>query len=429
MGKANLKVVILGANGTMGAPAGAVFAGAGFDVVMLARDLGKCQGALTASQNAARAEAVAERIKLGTYDKDLESALSGASLIFESLAEELPLKQSFFEKIDRMREPDSVVATGSSGLSIADMARGRSESFRKNFLGLHLFNPPTVIVGTEVIPGPDTDGGVLRRTVEMLKARLGRKVIITRDKPAFVGNRVGFKVLNECAQLAEEHGVAYIDYLIGQHTGRAMAPLATIDLVGWDVHKAIVDNVYQNCEDEAHRCFAMPAYMNKGIAEGRMGDKTPKLGGFYRKSGKAVDVLEPKTGAYKPVEKPARIDFVEKMREMNRVGRYSDAFEILADATGPHADLARRVVLGYVSYALNRVGEVAESAADVDTIMSYGFNWAPPSVIVDLIGARKTVELLKQSGLAVPPVVEKSVAEGGKIFRGGMLDYGRTFVG
>ena len=82
----------------------------------------------------------------------------------------------------------------------------------------------------------------------------------TSDTPAFCGNRVGFKVLNECAQLADEHGVAFIDSLVGPHTGRAMPPLATIDLVGWDVHKAIVDNVYANTNDEAHAAFALPAY-------------------------------------------------------------------------------------------------------------------------------------------------------------------------
>ena len=113
----------------------------------------------------------------------------------------------------------------------------------------------------------------------MLAKRLGRKVIVTRDRPAFVGNRVGFKVMNEAAQLAEEHGVAFIDYLVGPHTGRAMAPLATVDLVGWDVHKAIVDNVHANCpSDEARERFRLPAYMDaKAIAEGRLGDKTPDM--------------------------------------------------------------------------------------------------------------------------------------------------------
>ena len=82
--------------------------------------------------------------------------------MFESLAEDLPLKRQFFELVDKSRRPDTIVATGSSGLSIAEMARGRSDSFRRNFLGVHLFNPPHVIVGTEVIPGPDTDPAVVK---------------------------------------------------------------------------------------------------------------------------------------------------------------------------------------------------------------------------------------------------------------------------
>src|ERR1039457_6471294 len=102
----NMKVVILGANGTMGAPSGAVFAGAGFEVVMLARDLDKARTALAGAQSAARADAEAD-------------------LIFESLAEDLSLKKTFFERVDKCRRPDSIVATGSSGLSIAEMARGR----------------------------------------------------------------------------------------------------------------------------------------------------------------------------------------------------------------------------------------------------------------------------------------------------------------
>ena len=155
----NNKVVIIGANGTMGAGAGCVFAGAGYNVTMLARSPGKAAEGLTDAQNDARAEAIAERISLGSYDADLGRTVGEAAIVFESLAEDLPLKKQFFELIDKSRRPDSIIATGSSGLSIAEMARGRSESFRRNFLGVHLFNPPHVIVGTEVIPGPDTRSG------------------------------------------------------------------------------------------------------------------------------------------------------------------------------------------------------------------------------------------------------------------------------
>jgi 3-hydroxyacyl-CoA dehydrogenase len=424
------KVVILGANGTMGAGAAGVFAGAGFDVAMLARERDKAEAGLRAAQNAARAEALGERITVGTYDGDLARSVAEAYLVFESLAEDLPLKRHYFELIDRHRRLDTIVATGSSGLSIAEMARGRGESFRRNFLGIHLFNPPHVIVGTEVIPGPDTDPAATKCVVAMLTGRLLRKVIVTKDRPAFVGNRVGFKVLNETAQLAAEHGVAFIDYLIGPHTGRAMAPLATVDLVGWDVHKAIVDNVYRNCEDdEAHGSFKLPAYMEDGIGKGRMGDKTPEAGGFYRRAGKETFVLDPRTGGHAPLKRPAPIEFVETMKGLHHVGRYREAFGVLAEATGAQADLCRRVVLGYVSYALGRVGEVAATPADVDTVMSFGFNWAPPCAIVDLLGARTTVAMLEKLKLPVPAPIEHAARNGAKLYEGGVLQYGRTFVG
>ena len=288
----NYKVVILGANGTMGGGAAAMFAGGGCHVTMLARDPAKAREGLTTAQSVAKAEALADNVTLGTYDHDMDRAVAEATLIFETLAEDLALKHEFFHRVDHHRRPDSIVATCSSGLSIADMARGRSESFRRNFLGIHLFNPPHMIAGTEVVPHDATDPAVTATVLEMLRKRFRRKVIIARDRPAFAGNRIGFKVLNEAAQLADEHGVAFIDYLVGPHTGRAMAPLATIDLVGWDVHKAIVDNIHACCEDdEAHACFKLPAYVEKGVQEGHLGDKTPERGGFYRRDGKAIEVL------------------------------------------------------------------------------------------------------------------------------------------
>jgi 3-hydroxyacyl-CoA dehydrogenase len=423
------KVVILGANGVMGGAAAAVFAAADYRVTMLARDLEKAQQGLAAAQNAARAEAVAERITLGTYDRDLARSVAEAGIIFEALAEELELKRQFFAKIDAARQPESIVATNSSGLSIAGMAAGRSDSFRRHFMGIHLYNPPHIIVGTELVPHPETDSAVLERMRSILAGRLGRRVIVTRDRPAFVGNRVGFRVMNEAAQLAEEHGVAFIDYLIGPHTGRAMAPLQTVDLVGWDVHKAIVDNVYANATDDpARERFRMPAYMDKGVVQGRLGDKSN--GGFYRRAGgRTVEVLDIAGNTYQPFIPPRPVDFVERMKTLNRVGRYRDAVTVLAQAEGVEAEIAQRAILGYISYALNLVGEVAECQADVDTIMSYGFNWTPPCVLADLMGVKRVATLLDKYELQVPPVVEKASRDGIRLFSGGVLEYGRTFIG
>jgi len=430
-------VVILGANGTMGAGCGEVFASGGCNVAFLARSAEKAQQGVVTAQNLARAQRVADRISVGTYD-DLEQTVSKADLIFESLAEDMALKKAFFARVDSCRRPDSIVATVSSGLSIAEMARGRSDSFRRNFLGIHLYNPPNVIVGTEVVPHPETDPELVPYVVRLLEQRFGRVAIVTADKPAFAGNRIGFKVLNEVAMLAGEHGVAYADYLIGPYTGRSMAPLATIDLVGWDVHKAIVDNVYSHLDDEAHSSFAMPAYMQRLLDKGHMGDKTPERGGFYRhvqEGNKTVSLrLDPHTGDYKhPRELPVEpITFVEDMKRLNRIGRYQEAFKVLAGVTGSHAETARRVILGYVSYALNRVGknEVVNATRDVDRIMAFGFNWAAPTIIVDLLGIETTVRLMRSLRLPVPRVIEEAAPLAHqRLFREPHVNIGRFFAG
>ncbi len=427
------KVAVLGANGAMGSGSGEIFAADGIETVFLARDHEKAREGLERAQSMAKSEKIADFIRLGTYGRELDAAVAEADLIFEALAEDLALKQQFFERVDRLRRPDSIVATVSSGLSIAAMAKGRSESFRKHFLGTHLFNPPNVITGCEVIPHAETSPEVLSFVMGWLERSLGRKVVETADLPAFAGNRVGFKVLNEVAQLAAEHGVAFVDALVGPHTGRAMAPLATVDLVGWDVHRAIVDNVHTNTRDEAHDAFALPSYMAKLMESGHLGDKTPQKGGFYRRvrDGKKIDVfvLDPAKGEYHAahdslVDLP---DFVVAMKRLHRVGRYREGLAVMLDARGWQADLLRRVVLGYVSYGLSRVGEVVKEARDVDRIMGFGFNWAPPSVLVDLFGVKQTIAALERATLAVPAVLVAH--RGGRMFNEPNVDVGRFFVG
>jgi 3-hydroxyacyl-CoA dehydrogenase len=112
-------VVVLGANGTMGAGSGEVFAAGGCNVVFLARSAEKAHEGLVTAQGLAKSQRLADRISVGTYGEDLEEAVAKADLIFESLAEDIELKKNFFTRVDRCRRPDSLVATVSSGLSIA----------------------------------------------------------------------------------------------------------------------------------------------------------------------------------------------------------------------------------------------------------------------------------------------------------------------
>src|SRR5262249_8413968 len=152
--------------------------------------------------------------------------------------------------------------------------------------------------------------------------------IVCADSPAFAGNRIGFKVLNEVAQLAEQHGVQLIDTLVGPYTGRAMAPLATIDLVGWDVHQAGVETAYDNVKAEALQSFRLATLMAKQMQHGHLGDKTPLLGGFYRRvseEGKSrTEVLDPATGRYNPLDRSLTIDFVEHVRDLHHRGKYRE---------------------------------------------------------------------------------------------------------
>jgi 3-hydroxyacyl-CoA dehydrogenase len=416
------KIVVLGANGAMGAGAAAIFASAGIPTTMLARTIEKAEAGRGRAEQMSKGKIAPRSIAIGTYENDLATAASEADLIFECVSEDLETKRQVFALVDKVRAPGSIVATVSSGLSIAAMCAGQSDDFRTHFLGIHLFNPPTIIRGCEIIPHRGTDPNVTAAVKQLLEATLERVVITCADTPAFAGNRIGFKVLNEVAQLAEQHGVAYMDQLVGSHTGRALAPLATIDLVGWDVHKAIVDNLHLATRDEAHHNFALPTYMQRGIERGHLGRKTRDKGGFYRVEGKGADaityVLDPVTGTYSNLAEiqPPMPTFIERMKHALRSGDHPEAFDVLCTTEGRDAALLRQIILGYISYALARVGEVVEHARDVDRIMGFGFNWAPPSVLVDAIGAARTIDLLDREGLMVPPVLAEAAISGKPLY-------------
>ena len=421
-------VVVLGANGAMGLGSGALFTSAVPRVTFLARTKEKAEGGLAAATKMVRSSTVANRVETGSYDADFDRTVAEADLIFESVTEQLDLKRQFFERIDKVRRPDSIVATVTSGLSINLLAEDRSESFRKNFLGLHFFNPPNVIVGTELIAGRDTDPKLVDFLDAYCTKRLGRAMVRTADTPGFAGNRIGFKVLNECAILAEEHGPLLIDELIGPYTGRAMTPLATIDLVGWDIHRAIVDNIYELAPDEAHETLKMPEYMADLMAKGVLGQKTGA--GFFGQgdAGEPI-VLDPATRKYSPKSALVRpeLNFIEEISRLHHVGRYREGMQAFATATGPYAEIAQRVIAGYISYSFHRVGEVTDDISGIDCIMGYGFNWAPPSVLVDTIGLKQTIQMIEKVGLPVPPALANA-QEGTVFFRNLQVNVGKFFV-
>jgi len=424
------RVVVLGANGTMGFGSAALFTTAVPEVTFLARTKEKAEEGLAAAIKQVRSPTVALRAKTGDYEHDLASAVAGADLVFEALTEDMAIKKDIFDKIEAARGDDSIVATVTSGLSINSLCEGRSDSFRKNFLGLHFFNPPNVIVGTELIAGNDTDPMLVDFIDAFCQIRLGREMVRTFDTPGFAGNRVGFKVMNECAQLAGELGPLLVDKLVGPYTGRAMTPLATVDLVGWDIHRAIVDNVYENTNDEVHETNKLPDFMAKLMEKGVLGNKSGS--GFFKRDDEKRLVLDPATGDYTPEEeiKLPDLGYIDEVSALHRDGRYKEGMAVFLKAEGKYAKIARGVIAGYIAYAFERVGEVTETIDGIDRIMGLGFNAAPPSVLVDAIGVEGVAQMIGEAGLDVPSVLAEAARTGKpeRFFTHKRINIGRFFV-
>lgn len=417
-------VAILGSSGTIGSLVGGLIAQSGIKVYFLSRTL---QGARSGLQKAiaqARSEMISRNIVCGDYDHLLESALEKADLIIESVTEDLAIKQKIYEKIERYRRPDVIIGSTTSSLPLTALVKGRSESFKRNFLSTHFYNPPGKMLACEIAAQTDTDPEIYDFIKDFLENQLCRVLIPVKNIAGFAGNRIAFLLFNRITALAEEHGVEMMDYLIGPYTGRLMPPLATLDLVGLDIHRAIIESLYKNTNDEMHDWFVLPDYINKMIDRRALGNKTK--GGFYKKleSGKYV-FFDPGTCDYIPAIEP-HVAFVEEAKHLIHIGMYREAFTTIKTARGREADIVMNILCTYVAYSYARIGEVTEcefGIDGIDRVMSFGFNWAAPSLIVNMLGGKKAViELLDERGLEVPQALKseresvKEVSNSGKYF-------------
>ena len=377
-------ITVIGSTGTMGANVAGIFASFGnAKVYCVARDIEKVKKTIPRIVKSVRADSIAANLIPADFSM-LKDCVSKSDLVFESTAENLALKKDVHSRIAKALQPDAVACTGTSGLSITTLAECYPESLRGHFFGVHFFNPPYNMPLCEFTQTKYSDAEMAAELKAYLKDKLFRTVVEVKDSPAFLGNRIGFQFINEALQYAEKYkdngGIDYIDALLGSFTGRSMAPLVTSDFVGLDVHKAIVDNVYENTNDYARDTFILPDFVKKLVEEKKLGRKSG-MGLYqlvrYENGFKRNTVLDLNTGFYRDVI-PYVFPFADKMKKYIKEGDYNKAFERLVNNRSQEAEICLSFLLKYIVYSLYAAEEVGDSIDAADDVMATGFNWCPP---------------------------------------------------
>ncbi len=414
-------VAVLGASGTIGSLSGGLMAQNGLKVYFLSRTKEGAERGLQRAIAQARSETIAQNIVCGDYEHLLSRAVDEADWVVEAITEDAGIKQHMHEQVEPYIKPQTIISSTTSSLPLSSLVQGRSKEFKKHFLSTHFYNPPGRMPACEITGIDDTDPEIIELMQQFLAKRLRRVVIRVKNVAAFAGNRIAFVLFSRITSLAREFGVETMDYLIGPYTGRLMPPLATLDLVGIDIHKAIVDSLNANTNDAMHNWLAVPGYINTMIQKNLLGNKTK--GGFYKKleSGKYV-FLDPVSCNYGPAIEP-HMAFVEQAKHLIRMARYKEAFEAILSARGREADIVKDILCAYVAYSYSLVGQVTDSKMGIegiDKVMSYGFHWAAPSVIVDMLGgSQAAVGLLRERKLEVPQALQDDLKSGFRITNSG----------
>jgi 3-hydroxyacyl-CoA dehydrogenase len=433
------KVAVLGA-GTMGARIAAHFANAGIpsyllDIVPPDAD-GRARNKIAAagldaakkSKPAAFMDAsLARLVTVGNFDDDLKK-LAEVDWVIEAVVENLEIKRTLLRKVEAIRKPGTIVTTNTSGLPVGKISEDFSDDFRRSWFGTHFFNPPRYMRLLEIIPTPQADPAAIEAISHFCDVRLGKGVVIAKDTPNFIGNRIGtFSVLNVIRLMQEmDLTIEEIDALTGQAVGwPKSATFRTIDLVGLDVLGHVVGNMIANVHDERSD-LRLPDFFTQMVQRKWLGDKSK--GGFYKRAkspdGKEDErlALDWKTLDYHPRQKPkfAALDIAKNIDDAGARLRMLLGLE----GSGPQkGDKAGAFLWSSLSdlwtYSANRVPEISDSIVEIDRAMRLGFSWElGPFELWDAAGVEATVARMKKEGKPVAANVEKLLGSGKKAWYG-----------
>lgn len=409
---------VLGA-GVMGSQIAAHLANAGLSVHLLdiaapeGRKNAVVEGAfkkmLKLQPNPLVSKKAAQRITLGNFDEHFER-LREAEWIIEVVIEKLPIKQQLMARLEQIAG-DAIISSNTSGLPIHQITEGRSAAFKKRFLGTHFFNPPRYLKLLEVIPTPETDADILERIKWFGRVHLGKSVVVAKDTPNFIANRIGTYASLQAIRAFTDgsYTIEEIDALTGPLIGHAKsATFRTADIVGLDTLFYVAENLYAAIPaDESREALRAPELLRKLVDKGALGAKTKK--GFYQKVGKEIRSLNPDTFEYEP---PRQMDLGD-IKSISKMGDLKERVRALYDDPGRAGAFTRQTFLDLLSYCARRVPEIADNPADIDRAICWGFGWQiGPFEVWDALGVDRVLNDMQEADISAPDWVGQMLKSG-----------------
>jgi 3-hydroxyacyl-CoA dehydrogenase len=370
---------------------------------------------------------LARFVAVGNFDDDLKR-LAEVDWIIEAVVENLDLKRALLRKVEAVRKPGTIITTNTSGLPVGKISEGFSDDFRRSWFGTHFFNPPRYMRLLELIPTPEADPALIASVSHFCDVRLGKGVVLAKDTPNFIGNRIGtFSVLNVMRLMQEmDFSIEDVDALTGQAVGwPKSATFRTIDLVGLDILGHVVSNMTTNVHDERSD-LRLPGFFTQMLERKWLGDKTK--GGFYKKNvGRAASpaeagkderlALDWKTLDYHPRQKAkfAALDMAKNIEDTGARLRMLLGVEGAPQKGDKAGAFLWSALTDLWNYSANRIPEISDSIVEIDRAMRLGFNWElGPFELWDAAGVEATVARMKKEGKPSAANVEKLLASGQK---------------
>lgn len=353
----------------------------------------------------------ANMIAVGNIEDDLDQ-VKDCDWIIEVVMENLDVKKNLMQKIAQHIKPGAIVSTNTSGVSINKIVEDMDENFKQHFVGTHFFNPPRHMKLFEMIPCQWTSPEVMAFMADMAEVKLGKGVVIAKDTPNFIANRIGAYATINAIKLMEKYGytIEKTDLLTGPVIGRPKtATFRMADMVGIDVFCIVADNVVNNTSDtdEIER-FTMPGFMKELVAAGHLGDKTGE--GCYKKvktpEGKAVLCWNRNTRAYE-TSKDMSVASVQAALKS------SSKYSTMAYGEDEESQFVWEVLKNVLLYSASKVPEITDDYKAVDNAMKLGYNWEKgPFEIWDILGVEKSIERMKAEGETIPAWIMEKISSG-----------------